>query len=121
MVTTTSDNSAYLVVEGNDSSSPLLTHSSILSLLLVHPDTLGVSLHFSGTQNNTCLKSLPPSLPPPFSQCFQLSQAKSKLYSRKWKGGKEKSQEFNKAHLNTVKWVMNLHTGIHSVQIIAVF
>lgn len=46
MVTMTSDYSADSVVEGNDSSSPLLTH-------------LSVSSHCSGTQNNICHKPLP--------------------------------------------------------------
>lgn len=111
--------SDYLAVEGNDSSSPQITRFCVLFLLLVHPDTLGVSLHSSGTRSNTCLISLSPSLPPSppsFSQWSQLLQAKIKTYES-GKEGEEKSWELKKAHLNTEKWVINLHT----VQRTAVF
>lgn len=87
MVTMTSAYSAYSVVESNDSSSPLLTHFSILFLLLVHSVTLRATSISMG--HKTTLASNPS--PHSFPQCFQLSKT-SQLGLRKWKVGKEKSQ-----------------------------
>lgn len=86
----TSAYSAYSVQ--HDSSSPLLTHFSILFLLLVHPDTLRATC--ISVRHRTTLASNPS--PHSFLQRYQLSRTTSKKVERE---KREKSQ----AYLNTVK------------------
>lgn len=97
MVAMTSAYSAYSVQD--DSSSPLLTHFSILFLLLVHPDTLRATCisvwHRTTLASNLCPQSFP--------QRYQLTRTRSKLAQKVEREKREKSQ----AHLNTVKepWI----------------
>lgn len=117
VVTMTSDYSAYLLPEGNDRSAPLLKH------LYPFPPAC-TSRHVRSQlafQQDATLASNHSLFPPSFLSMSPITAGEVKTFLKKVERRKDKSQEFNKAHLNTAKWLMNLHTGTHSVQVTAVF
>lgn len=107
--------SACLAAEGNDSTSPQITRSCFFPLLL-HPDTLGVSLQSSGTQSNTCLKSLFPHSPPLncSSYCMQNQNIRNGKGREGEVSGIEKSMSKHRGaghqstHCSKNRWVLDV-------------